>query len=207
MSSVLRVALTGGIGSGKTTVSTKFEKLGAPVIDSDFIARDIVKPDSPCLNRIIEQFGIELLTKEKCLNREKLRDIIFNDAEAKDKLEKILHPAIYQEIEEQISEINFPYCLVVIPLLFETNSADRFDRILVIDSDESLQINRAHQRDNTSEKEIKKIIKSQVNREHRLKYADDIIENNLSIEELNSSISKLHEKYINLSSYNTEKIK
>lgn len=207
MASVLRVVLTGGIGTGKTTVATLFEKLGVPVIDSDIIARNIVKPGQPCLNKIIQTFDNQLLTEGGELNREKLREIIFNDNKAKEKLEEILHPAIYEEIEKQIAKIDYPYCLIVIPLLIETNAIDRFDQILVVDTDEKIQIQRAHQRDNTSEENIEKIIKSQVNRQQRLKYADDIIENNLSIEGLNSSVNILHEKYINLSSYKSEKNK
>lgn len=202
MSSVLRIALTGGIGSGKTTVARKFEALGVPIIDSDIIARDIVKPGQPCLKKIFENFGGQIQNRDGTLDREKLREIIFNDNKAKEKLEKILHPEIYQEIENQISKINYPYCLIVLPLLIETGATDHFDRVLVLDTTESVQMERACQRDNTSRENIEKIIKSQVNRKERLKYADEIIENNHSIEELNDSINKLHEKYINLSSYN-----
>ena len=207
MSSVFRVALTGGIGSGKTTVANKFEQLGVPVIDSDIIAREIVEPGQSCLNKIIQHFGDELLTKEKVLNREKLRNIIFNDDKAKEKLEEILHPSIYEEIDKKISKIDYPYCLVVIPLLIETNAMGYFNRILIVDTAETMQIHRAQQRDNASEENIEKIIKSQVSREQRLKHADDIIENNLSIEELNNSVVELHKKYINLAGYNAEKNK
>lgn len=207
MTSVLRVALTGGIGTGKTTVANQFEKLGVTVIDADIIARNLVKPKQPCLHKIIQIFGSELLTKQGALNREKLRELIFNSNKAKEKLEEIMHPAIYEEIERQIAKIDYPYCLVVIPLLIETNAMDCFDRILIVDTDEKMQIQRAHQRDNTSKENIEKIIKSQANRQLRLKYADDIIENNLNIEALNSSINILHEKYINLSSYKSKKIK
>ena len=207
MASVFRVALTGGIGSGKTTVANKFEQLGVPVIDSDIISREIVEPGQSCLNKIIQHFGDELLTKEKVLNREKLRNIIFNDDKAKEKLEEILHPSIYEEIDKKISKIDYPYCLVVIPLLIETNAMGYFNRILIVDTAETMQIHRAQQRDNASEENIEKIIKSQVSREQRLKHADDIIENNLSIEELNNSVVELHKKYINLAGYNAEKNK
>lgn len=203
MSSVLRIALTGGIGSGKTTVARKFEALGVPVIDSDIIARDIVEPGRPCLKKIFEIFGDHLQNKDGTLNRDQLRNIIFNDDKAKEELENILHPEIYREIENQIAKIHYPYCLIVLPLLIETNAIHHFDRVLVIDTNEAIQIDRAYQRDNTSRENIEKIIKSQVNREERLKHADEIIENNLSIEELNDSIKKIHEKYINLSSYNS----
>lgn len=200
-----RIALTGGIGSGKSTVTSKFRKLGVPVIDSDIISRDILKPDKPYLKKIIHEFGNDFLTNKGTLDRKKLRSIIFNDDAMKQKLENILHPAIYQEIEEQVHKIDYPYCLIVIPLLIETNATDRFDRILVVNTTESLQVERASHRDKTSIKDIEKIIKHQASYEQRLKYADDIIDNSLTIEELNDSVLKLHEKYIKLSNCNIEK--
>lgn len=205
MSETLRIALTGGIGSGKSTVTSKFQQLGVPVIDSDIISREIVELDKPCLKKIIHEFGNNLLTNEGTLDREKLRSIIFNDDAAKKILEDILHPAIYQEIEDQVSNVNYPYCLIVIPLLIETNASDRFDRILVVDTTEALQVERASNRDKTSVEDIKKIIKSQVSHEQRLKYANDVINNSLTIEELNDSVLKLHEKYIKLSSHSNKK--
>jgi dephospho-CoA kinase len=202
MSAVLRIALTGGIGSGKTTVSSIFEKLGVPIIDSDIISRDLVKPGQPCLTKIINEFGNEILTEQNTLDREKLRSIIFDDDVAKSNLESILHPSIYKELDSQISKINYPYCLVVVPLLIETNAMKHFDRILVIDTDKDLQVKRTQKRDNSSEIEVKKIIDSQISREQRLKYADDIIENTLTIEELNETVKQLHTKYIELGSHN-----
>lgn len=198
----LRIALTGGIGSGKSTVTSLFQELGTPIIDSDVVARDIVKPDSPCLNAIINEFGVELLTNEGYLNRSKLREIIFNDNKNKIKLEAILHPVIYKEIESQIAEINYPYCLIVIPLLIETKAIDRFDRILLVDTDEELQIKRASNRDNVSSQTIKKIMKYQASRQQRLECADDIINNTVEIEKLNESVLTLHKKYLKLSSNN-----
>lgn len=200
MSTCFRVALTGGIGSGKSTVALKFQELGVPVIDSDVISRDIVKPDKPFLKKILNEFGNDLLSSDGSLDRKKLRTIIFNDDIARKKLDNILHPAIYQEIDDQIKELTYPYCLVVVPLLLETNAFDHFDRVLLVEVSEDIQIERAKKRDNTSAENIKKIIKSQIAHEKRLKYADDIINNNLKIEELNESIQKLHDKYIKLSS-------
>ena len=205
MSSILRVALTGGIGSGKSTIASKFQELGATIIDSDVISRDIVAPDKPCLNSIIDEFGSDLLNDDQTLNREKLRDIIFNDGAAKKILERILHPVIYQEIEAQASRVNYPYCLIVIPLLIETQTMNRFDRILLVDIAENLQLKRVANRDKTSNQTIEKIIKSQANRQQRLKYATDIIDNNLTIEELSETVTNLHEKYLKLSGYNHEK--
>jgi dephospho-CoA kinase len=200
MAAVLRVALTGGIGSGKSTVASKFQNLGVPIIDSDIISRNIVRPGNPCFNSIVQEFGKDILTSEGKLDRKKLRDIIFNDDTAKIKLEEITHPAIYQDIEARVSNVNYPYCIIVIPLLIETQATNRFDRILVVDVSDSLQIKRASNRDKTTTENIEKIMKNQVNRMQRLKYADDVIENNLTIEELNDSVLKLHNMYIMLSS-------
>lgn len=200
MAAVLRVALTGGIGSGKTTVSSKFQEIGVPVIDTDIIARDIVEAGEPCYEKIVNVFGKNILNKNKSLNRGKLRDIVFKNSAKKKILEEILHPAIYEEIDKQISKVVDPYCLIVIPLLIETNAADNFDRVLVVDTSETLQIERASSRDKLSTESIRDIIKSQVSRELRLKYATEIINNSLTIEELNETIQQLHEKYTKLSS-------
>jgi dephospho-CoA kinase len=202
MSAVLRIVLTGGIGSGKSTVASKFQELGVPIIDSDVISRDIVKPEETCFKAIIYEFGSELLTNKGTLDRDKLRNIIFNDEAAKKKLEEILHPPIYQEIEKQVSKVDYPYCLIVIPLLIETKAMDCFDRILVVEVSENKQVERASHRDKTSAEDIEKIIKSQASNEQRLKYADDVINNDLTIEELNEAVLALHEKYLKLSSYN-----
>jgi dephospho-CoA kinase len=206
MSTLLRVALTGGIASGKSTIATKFKELGAPIIDSDVISRDIVEPGKPCFKAILNEFGANLLTDEGSIDREKLRNIIFDNKEAKNMLEDILHPAIYQEIENKVSQVTYPYCLIVIPLLIETQAMDRFDRILVVDTTENSQIKRAKNRDKSSIKILEKIINNQAKREQRLKYADDIIDNNVKIEDLNEAVLNLHEKYLKLTSINHKMI-
>lgn len=202
MTKTLRVALTGGIGSGKSTVSSKFKALGAPVIDSDVISRIIVKPGKPCLKAIIDEFGEGLLDIKGELDRHKLRNIIFNDLQAKNKLEDILHPAIYQEIDREVSNIDYPYCLVAIPLLIETQATDKFDRILLVDVPEEIQLTRASERDKTSIKFISEIIKNQASRDQRQNYADDIIDNSVKVEELSDVVEKLHNKYLRLSKNN-----
>ena len=202
MPPVLTVALTGGIGSGKTSIASIFKSLGVPIIDSDAISKEIILPGKPCFKDIVNEFGGEILTNKGTIDRYKLRDIIFNNDKARIKLENIIHPVVFKNIDTEISLINYPYCLVIIPLLIETKSTERFDRILVIDALESLQFERIVKRDDISPILIKKIIKTQVKRKERLRYANDIIVNNDKIINLNKSINTLHKKYLGLSNNN-----
>jgi len=199
MASVFTIALTGGIGSGKSVVASLFKKLGVPIIDSDVISKNIILPNKPCFIEIINQFGEKILTNKGTIDRYKLREIIFDDAAARVKLENILHPVIFKNIDSQIALISYPYCLVIVPLLIETKSTQKFDRILVIDTIESLQLKRVVGRDGISPILIKKIIKMQAARKERLHYANDIIVNNDEIIDLNKSINDLHKRYLKLS--------
>ena len=202
MPPVLTIALTGGIGSGKTSIASIFKSLGVPIIDSDTISKEIILPGKPCFKDIVNEFGEEILTNKGTIDRYKLRDIIFNNDKARIKLENIIHPVVFKNIDTEISLINYPYCLVIIPLLIETKSTERFDRILVIDALESLQFERIVKRDDISPILIKKIIKTQAKRKERLRYANDIIVNNDTIMNLNKSINTLHKKYLRLSNNN-----
>ena len=202
MPPVLTIALTGGIGSGKTSIASIFKSLGVPIIDSDTISKEIILPGKPCFKDIVNEFGEEILTNKGTIDRYKLRDIIFNNDKARIKLENIIHPVVFKNIDTEISLINYPYCLVIIPLLIETKSTERFDRILVIDALESLQFERIVKRDDISPILIKKIIKTQAKRKERLRYANDIIVNNDTIMNLNKSINTLHKKYFGLSNNN-----
>ena len=202
MKKILSVALTGGIGTGKSTVTSKFHALGTPIIDSDIISRSIVEPGKPCLDAIICEFGKKILDLRGEIHRRKLRNIIFNDSEAKKKLENILHPVIYKEIDKEISNIDYAYCLIAIPLLIETRATDRFDRILLIDVTEKTQLLRASKRDKASIKYISETIKNQTSRNQRLHYADDIIDNNNEVEKLDYVVEMLHKKYLRLSELN-----
>jgi len=199
---VLTIALTGGIGSGKTSIASIFKSLGVPIIDSDTISKEIIFPGKPCFKDIVNEFGEEILTNKGTIDRYKLRDIIFNNDKTRIKLENIIHPVVFKNIDTEISLINYPYCLVIIPLLIETKSTERFDRILVIDTLESLQFERIVKRDDISPILIKKIIKTQAKRKERLRYANDIIVNNDKIINLNKSINTLHKKYLRLSNNN-----
>ncbi|MFB3089907.1 MAG: dephospho-CoA kinase [Gammaproteobacteria bacterium] len=192
---VLRIGLTGGIGSGKSTACEIFSELKVPVIDADVIAVKAVKPGMPALQSIIDEFGVKIITKDGYLNRKELRDRIFKNESDRRKLESILHPVIYKEIARQTKGINSAYCIISIPLLLETGTSDIIDRILVIDIPKELQLSRASARDNASLKNIETIIHSQISRDDRLAAADDIINNEGDIENLRRQIYDLYEFY------------
>lgn len=201
---MLTVGLTGGIGSGKTTVSNLFKDLGITIIDTDIIARELVNNNFSVLNEIVDVFGQTILKQNSTLDRKKLAQIVFNQKEEKQQLENILHPKIRVEVSNKIQNFNSKtippqYVIVVIPLLFETGFADLIDRILVVLSDEKIRIERVKQRDNRDIDEIRSIISSQVSDEKRTSEADDFIKNNSNFKELESQVKKLHKKYTNLS--------
>lgn len=201
---MLRVGLTGGIGSGKTSVSDIFETIGVAVIDTDIIAHQLVNDDQSILQEIVNAFGNDVLDLNGQLNRKKLAQIIFKGKENKQQLEKILHPriknAVIDKLEALASRQNPPaYAIIVVPLLIEVNYGDIIDRTLVVIADENKRIERILQRDNRSLSEIRSIIANQVNDEKRLLEADDVIENNSNIENLQAQSMELHKKYTHLS--------
>lgn len=193
---MLVIGLTGGIGSGKSTVANLFAELGATIIDTDQLARDVTQPGQPALKKIAKHFGPEILLPDNSLNRSALRKIIFADDKNRRWLENLLHPLIRQEMERLISSATSPYCIAVIPLLLETKPNPLIDRILVVDASEEQQIARAYNRDNVSRDDIAAIIKTQVSREHRIKAAHDVITNTGSLEELAHQVEKLHQLYL-----------
>ncbi|MEW8341882.1 MAG: dephospho-CoA kinase [Candidatus Thiodiazotropha taylori] len=195
---MLTVALTGGIGSGKSAVSNHFETLGVPVIDADRLAHQMVQPGSPALSRIQETFGDHLIDQQGKLNRGALREIVFNDQTQRKRLESILHPPIREAMEDWVEQQTAAYVILVIPLLFETGQEDIAERILVVDCDESLQYQRVSERDNLDESQITQILASQVDRQTRLKGADDIIENNGDLAALTEATERLHQTYLAL---------
>ena len=196
---MLVIGLTGGIGSGKSTVSRRFSDLGVPVIDADEISRTLVEPGNPTLEQIINEFGEEFRNPSGQLNRARLRDHIFADKRARLALESILHPAIRSNMADQLSDLDTPYAILVIPLMTETGQADLVDRVLVVDVPESLQVQRVMLRDNISRSNANRILDNQASREERLALADDVINNECNPEELDQAIDKLHQKYLRLS--------
>lgn len=192
------VALTGGIGSGKSTVSDYFATLGVPIIDTDVIARELVAIDMPCYLAIVQKFGIAVLDNTRSINRRKLREIIFHSSDAKKWLENLLHPYINQSLRDQIQNLSYSYCLIVVPLLVENfeHYKDFVNRVLLVDTLEANQINRTMARDQTSFATVKNIIAAQASREARLAIADDILLNNGNITLLKQEIDVLHQKYL-----------
>ena len=196
------IALTGGIGSGKTTVSDLFKSKNIPIIDTDIIARQIVEKDKPAYIEIIKVFGKEILTTDKSIDRKLLRKLIFSSEQKRFQIEKILHPIIWNQVAAQISRLVSPYCIVVVPLLVENitkNKPVKFNRILVVDTTEELQLQRSIKRDNSDKAIVENIMKSQVSRQTRLDAADDIIQNTGNMDSLNKEVEKLHIQYIQLS--------
>ncbi|WP_020562632.1 dephospho-CoA kinase [Methylosarcina fibrata] len=196
---MLKIGLTGGIGCGKTTVANLFEALSVPVVDADQIARELVAKGQPALNKIAREFGPDILTEEGSLNRQKLKNIIFADAGRKQKLESILHPLVYQAIENELARIDAPYCLIAIPLLFETRMTSLVDRVLVVDCPLEAQIERVQKRDHLPVEMIRSIIASQVSRAFRRARADDLIDNSETAIPLAEQVKKLHNLYLSLS--------
>jgi dephospho-CoA kinase len=192
------VGLTGGIGSGKSAAANFFMDLGIDVIDADLVAKNALKKNSKGYNLFIEKFGNKYLDNKKNINRELLRKDIFSNQINKDILENIVHPIVYDEILDFIANKQSPYCVVMVPLIFETNSSKNYDRILLIDCDTDTQIARSSKRDNQSSKDINKIISKQATRDERLSIADDIILNTSSLKDLYNNVLKIHIKYLEL---------
>jgi dephospho-CoA kinase len=196
----LRIALTGGIASGKTEASRRFAELGVPVIDTDLIARELVNPGQPALAEIANEFGDAVIGPDGGLDRTRLRAIVFSDAGRRRQLEHILHPRIRERALSEADRLDAAYCILVIPLLVETAMDYPLDRILVIDAPTELQIERLRHRDSLSEADIAAILAAQTRRETRLKAADDVVVNAGTIDELREKIDALHRRYLQLAS-------
>ena len=191
----LRVALTGGIASGKSVVADMFADLGIPIVDTDLIAREIVTPGQPALEEIRKRFGDSVLTADDRLDRAAMRKHIFSNEQARTDLEAILHPRIGKETLRQAGTAGGPYQIIVVPLLIGSRLRDAVDRVLVVDCDEQTQIARLLARDTETEEQARRILAAQSSRAERLAIADDVIRNDGSLEETRRSVKSLDRKY------------
>jgi dephospho-CoA kinase len=199
MSPRLRIGLTGGIASGKSTVTQRFSELSVPVIDADVAARNVVERGKPGLEQVVRRFGPGVLDASGNLDRAALRALIFSDSASRQALDAILHPLIRADMEQQAAMVNGPYLVMAIPLLIESGRArDRVDRVLVVDVDEALQLKRVQARDGSSETHARAILAAQASREARLAAADDVLRNSGSVADLRQAVDRLHEKYLHL---------
>jgi dephospho-CoA kinase len=191
------VAVTGGIASGKTTVAKLFETLGAGLVDTDEIAHALTRAGQPAVAQIGRQFGQDYLDAEGALDRARMRALVFSDADARRKLEAILHPLIRARAAARVDSSPAPYVLLVVPLLVETGGyRGLVQRVLVVDCDEELQVTRAMRRGGLSEQQARAILASQATREQRLDAADDVITNNAGLAELADQVRQLHTRYL-----------
>ena len=198
-SRVFRVGLTGGIASGKSTVAKFFAALGVPIIDTDQVAREVVEPGRPPLERLVERFGRAILTTDGHLDRPKLREIVFSDPKARADLEALTHPAIGTAVEAWSAAAGGPYQILILPLLVEKNLASQLDRVLVVDCDEELQIRRLQARDGSTMEQARAILNAQTSRAARLKAAHDVIHNDGDLSAVRDQVSALHARYLELS--------
>jgi dephospho-CoA kinase len=200
----LRIGLTGGIASGKSTVSQRFLELGVPVIDADLAARAVVEPGTPGLALVANRFGPSVLDANGNLDRAALRNLIFKDPAARKSLDAILHPLIRAAMEKQAENVPGPYLVMVIPLLVESgNARDRVDRVLVVDVDEAVQLQRVQARDGSSPEQAGAILAAQSSRSGRLAAADDVLPNSMTVADLRQAVDNLHQKYLQIAQSNS----
>lgn len=193
------VALTGGIGSGKSTVAESFARYGVSIVDADIIARQVVAPGEPALDELSKRFGASIILADGSLNRPALREIIFKNSVEKEWVNQLLHPIIHARTQRLIGQANTPYVLWVVPLLIENGLQKQANRILVVDVDPQIQLARTMQRDGISRQQAESIIAAQVSREKRLACADDIIDNSGDPETIEPRVAQLHRCYLEFS--------
>ncbi|MBM0103457.1 dephospho-CoA kinase [Steroidobacter sp. S1-65] len=191
----LLIALTGGIASGKSAVAEIFAELGAPVLDTDQIARDVVEPGTPALAQLVAEFGSDILDTSGRLDRVRMRERVFADPAQRKKLEAITHPAIREELAARAQRAQGPYQIHVIPLLIESGRADLYDRVLLVDTSEEEQLKRLMARDGSNEALARQILAAQASREDRLDAADDVIVNTGTLQDLQRFVQTLHRNY------------
>lgn len=193
---MLKIGLTGGIGSGKTAASDHFARLGAKVIDTDLLSRELVEPGQPALHDIVAAFGDQMLDRDGRLDRARLREHVFDSPPARRQLEDILHPRIRATMLQRAERSSAPYVVFVIPLLIETGQQALVDRVLLIDVPEAVQRSRVAARDSLSATQINAIMQAQTDRDTRLQHADDVICNDGSLDELQAAVEEMHHKYL-----------
>lgn len=192
------IGLTGGIGSGKTAVSDIFASQGIDIVDADLASRVVVEKGKPALDKISKHFGAEILSENGELNRAKLREIIFKAPEERQWLESLLHPIIAEQIRYELDSSKSPYCILVSPLLLETEQKDFCDSLLIVDVPEKFQVQRTALRDNVPEEQVESIMATQIDRAKRLSLADEIIVNDGTLEDLKKKVMDRHLKYLSL---------
>lgn len=194
----LRIGLTGGIASGKSTVAQRFRELGVPVIDADESSRRVVAPGQPGLEAVVRRFGSRVLTATGELDRRALRELVFADPAKRRDLERLLHPLIRADMEAAARAAAGPYLVLAIPLLVESGDLERVDRVLVVDTEEALQLERLMARDGSGAEQARAILAAQASRAQRLEAADDVLKNTGTLAELRREVDRLHERYLAL---------
>ena len=195
----LRIGLTGGIASGKSTVADFFADLGVPVIDTDVIAREVVAKGAPALDQIRDAFGDTVFDDDGNLDRQAMRNLVFSDAGKRRQLEDILHPLIRDAVVVQVGAVNAPYMIIVVPLMVESPMKDFMDRVLVVDCSEDVQLSRLQMRDAADEELARRMIAAQASRDERLGIADDVVVNDADREETRTTVAALHQAYLEMS--------
>jgi dephospho-CoA kinase len=194
----LVIGLTGGIGSGKSAASDHFARHGIRIVDADVVSRAVVAPGTPGLAAVAERHGSGILLRDGGLDRAALRRLIFADPKEKDWLEALLHPLIRTNIQSQLTSAAGPYVILSSPLLVETDQRELVDRICVVDVPESVQVQRTMQRDHNDEALVRRIMAAQASRQMRLAQADDVLDNNGTLDALHAAVDVLHHKYLQL---------
>jgi dephospho-CoA kinase len=199
----LRIGLTGGIASGKSTAASRFAELGVPVIDADEASRAVVGPGTEGLEQVLRRFGPQVLAADGALDRRTLRNLIFSDAAARADLNAILHPLIRARMQLQLASAVGPYVVMAIPLLIEGgHERERVDRVLVVDVDEAVQLERLVRRDGSTQEQARAILAAQSSRDARLSAADDVLSNSGSVTDLRHAVDALHARYLELAAQN-----